>query len=94
MTARKEAAAPARRIREVKLSLSEVGSDSTIEVDGQDVSGLCRAVTVSSKVGEVTAVQLELARIVVSTQASARVEVDASTRDFLLSLGWTPPAGE
>lgn len=82
----------ARKAREVKLSLDEVGRSGSVVVDGQDVSGLTRSVSVVAAVGEPTKVRLGLARVVLSGDLQAQVEVDAPTRDFLLTLGWTPPA--
>lgn len=83
---------PAEVGRPVKVVLAEAGGKgSTVEVDGHDITGLVRAVTVVGRAGDVTVVQLELAQVTVQGDVTGRVEVDASTRDFLLTLGWVAP---
>jgi len=53
---------------EVRLRLTPTGGGSTVQVNGVDVSGLVRAVTVATAVGEPTRVWLEY--------ACMRVDVD------------------
>lgn len=77
--------------RQVKITETETGK-GRVEVDGKDVSGLVRRASVSVEAGAPAVVVLELGRVVVSTEASATVEVDKPTADFLRTLGWTPPA--
>lgn len=79
------------KARQVKVRANERGK-GVVEIDGQDVSGLVRKVTVAAEAGEPTLVVLELGRVVVHTEAKAQVEVDKPTADFLRTLGWTPPA--
>lgn len=81
----------ADKARQVKVRANE-GGKGVVEIDGQDVSGLVRKVTVAAGANEPALVVLELGRVVVHTEASAQVEVDKPTADFLRTLGWTPPA--
>ena len=93
MTTRKPEAPAPRRSRRVDLVLTENGGKgSRVEVDGQDVSALVRGVALASEVGQPTSVELDLRCVTVHVAGEAQVEVDAPTRDLLLTLGWTPPA--
>lgn len=93
MTPRKPEASPPRASRDVRLTLTEAGGKgSSVEVDGRDISALVRGVSLAARAGEITTVQLDLGPVTVHVAGEARVAVSGPTRDFLLTLGWTPPA--
>ncbi len=79
--------------RAVDIDVSQIGQ-GTVMVDGWDATRMCRGLTVSSEVGEIPIVTLDLTPSVVRAQVMAIVAVDEATHEFLVALGWTPPAAQ
>ncbi len=75
--------------RTAKLRLDSAGT-GTVEVNGQRLRGV-RGLTLTSEVGEVPQLTLELLLHDISTIAEARVLIDDATAETLVALGWTPP---
>lgn len=77
--------------KHVKLVLpgNPDGGTASIEVDGEQISGQVRTVTVMAGVGQQTEVALELP--LVEIEGAATVSMTAATRRLLLAYGWTPP---
>lgn len=69
---------------------ADIAGRGAIVVGGMDMSNCVRGFTLSSHVGGVTQLQLELV-LPAKVQAGALVEVDAETHALLVHLGWTPP---
>ncbi|MGN9802067.1 hypothetical protein [Micromonospora sp. L32] len=66
-----------------------------VVLDGNDVSNGVRALQISSAVGEVP--RLELDVVVVEDlrfDGEVRVVIPDATRETLEALGWTPPAAD
>lgn len=76
----------------VKITADAIGQGS-IEVDGQDLKGV-RGFTLSSEVGCVPQITLDLHVYDVSTFAEADILVPANVAATLVKLGWTPPPGQ
>ncbi|MEV2277759.1 hypothetical protein AB0I72_19445 [Nocardiopsis sp. NPDC049922] len=78
-------------IKRLTLNVDHVGRGK-VELDGDDISNVVRAVTVAAEVGQLTEVTLGL-----KLRESAVVDTDAvitvpdETRDALIHLGWMPP---
>lgn len=78
--------------RNVKISVDAVGQ-GRIEVDGQGLEGV-RGFTLTSEVGCVPQITLDLLVYDVSTFAEADILVSSDVAQTLVRLGWTPPPGE
>jgi len=62
---------------------------AVLEVDGTDIAGQVRSVTVTAGVGQLTEVALELPLIEI--EGHARITMTAATRRLLESYGWVAP---
>lgn len=75
----------------IRLTHDVYDGGAVLEVDGRDIAGQVRSVTVTAGVGQKTEVALELA--VFEVDGMATVSMSNATRRLLLAYGWTPPAG-
>lgn len=78
---------------EVKASIGNL-SNSGVEVvlDGKALPGV-RSADVSTAVGYIPTVTVELAAREVIVDGELRVELGSATAEVLEKLGWTPPGG-
>lgn len=78
---------------EVKASIGNL-SNSGVEVvlDGKVLPGV-RSADVSTAVGYIPTVTVELAAREVIVDGELRVELGSATAEALEKLGWTPPGG-
>lgn len=84
----------AGRLRTVELDV-DGPSGGVVKVAGRDVSRLTRGVTITAEVGEPTQVVLDLTPTITRARfAKAQVWLDEETVEFLVDLGWIPPAPE
>lgn len=73
--------------------ITSSGVHHRLTLDGVDVSGGCRHVTLDLEAGDVPELRLELVIPEVRTTAGkVDVIVPDDTRELLKQLGWTPPA--
>lgn len=79
-----------KRLVEIELSPAGVG---TVRIGELQVENYTRAVTVRSRVGELSIVELEIMALGggVRFAGAAYVGLPAGTEDLLIDLGWTPP---
>lgn len=65
-------------------------------VDDHDISKGVRSLTMSLNPGEIPTVELELSLVEIDRLESKQADllIPGSTRDALITLGWTPPAGD
>ena len=75
-----------------EIAVGGTGDTGTVLVDGRDISHFTRRLQLTTGVGEVTRLELELlATKGAAVFAAADVSVDEETAAFLIELGWTPP---
>lgn len=72
-----------------EINVNKLGRGS-LRLDDTDVSKAVQGFTLSSSVGELTKLTLDL---LVHTSAEAEVVVHPATHELLIDLGWTPPGG-
>lgn len=75
---------------------AEIELDRTggrVILDGTDVSGAVRRLTVRAKAGRPSDIELDLSVVDVTRIDSDHAQVlnPPATRDALVTLGWTPP---
>lgn len=70
------------------------GHHGTIKIDGQDVSTAVRRIELAHQAWDLPEIELTLLAVSHAVDAQARVHIDSASRDLLIALGWTPPAGE
>ena len=77
----------------IKIKLGELGFDSTIELDGTDLSHAVRRIDVSAQPGNLTQVTLDLGVVEVQRLDAEKADVliPDDAKDALIALGWTPP---
>lgn len=73
-----------------RISFDERGHDR-VEVDGQDLSGAVRGLTINAGAGHVAQVILDLCISSGEINGEAQVHIPADTAATLVDLGWTPP---
>jgi len=78
--------------RNVKVSVDARGL-GRVEVDGHDLKGV-RGFTLTSEVGCLPQITLDLHVYDVSTFAEADILVPSGVAETLVALGWTPPHGQ
>lgn len=80
------------RLVEIELSSAGIG---TIRIGELQVENYTRAVTVRSRVGELSTVELDIMALGggVRFSGAAYVGLPSHTEDLLADLGWTPPPG-
>lgn len=78
--------------RNVQISVDAVGQGK-IRVDGHDLRGV-RGFTLTSEVGCLPQITLDLHVYDVSTFAEADILVPSDAAETLVKLGWTPPPGQ
>lgn len=76
-------------MRKAFLNLSTHGH-GMIKIDGVDLSHATRGVRLTSQVGSLTELELDLV-VLTEVTADVRVAIPQATRDALTELGWTPP---
>lgn len=76
--------------RTARISLDAIGC-GTVEIDGHDVSHTVRGLTLTSEVGCVPQLVLDLATHTSEIDGQAHVHIPADTAAALVDLGWTPP---
>lgn len=78
----------------IKLGLGRQGWNSTIEVDGHDISAAARAFRLDADVHGIPQLVVDLVVLESSTvSGEATVVIPEATREALIALGWTPPEG-
>ncbi|OUC99330.1 hypothetical protein [Streptosporangium minutum] len=77
--------------RTAKLHLTPGFLGSTVEVDGQKLTGI-RALDLHTAVNELPTITLDLIIREVDVDGEAIVTVPDKTHAALVALGWTPPA--
>jgi hypothetical protein len=71
------------------------GKDDSIIVNGHDITTSVVSVALAVKPGDITQVELGIfADDGLGIETEADIRLTGSTRDALVSLGWTPPADE
>jgi hypothetical protein len=70
-----------------EISVNEIGNGS-LKLDGVDVSKAVRGFELSSRVGQVTTLLIDL---VVAADADGEVALKPDVHELLIDLGWTPP---
>lgn len=73
-----------------EIKLSKAGHGSLV-LDGKELSSAVVGITLSSRPGDGTYLQLDLAALDVVVEADANVTVPEDVRAALVSLGWIPP---
>jgi hypothetical protein len=79
--------------RTAKLHLTPGGYGSTIEIDGQKLTGV-RGIDLSSAINEMPALTLDLIIREVEIDGEVIASVPDKTKATLIKLGWTPPADD
>lgn len=69
------------------------GGRGSIMVDGVDFSPAVNGMEIETKVGHTTQITLFLVESRVEFDGQVTVGIPDRTRDALIALGWTPPAG-
>lgn len=71
---------------------SRTGTGSKVEIDGQDILNGIRGFTVCARVGQITAVEIDMPVLKATTvSGEAYVFLIPETVAALVALGWTPP---
>jgi hypothetical protein len=83
-----------RPVSLVRINANANGTKGSVEIDGNDVSGMTRGFRISAGVGELTVLELELIpRQVFEYEGEAFVRLSGRFEEFLESLGWKRPRG-
>lgn len=76
----------------LRIATTAAGHKTTIEVDGHNVSNMCRGYVLRGSVGEFTTLELDLAVLKpADVEGEARIVLSPEVEQALTSLGWTPP---
>lgn len=76
--------------KHARITLTPGGHGSTIEVDGQRLTGV-RGISIRANVHEIPQLDLDLRMQEAEIDGEVFVSVPDKTRDTLIALGWTPP---
>ena len=75
-----------------EIAVGATGNAGTLVVDGRDISHFTRRLLLTTGVGEVTRLELELLPTKgAAVFADAEVSIGEETAALLVRLGWTPP---
>lgn len=76
---------------DVKIRLTEFGRNSSVVVDGHDVTNNVNWVSLRAQATGMPRVELGLVVGSVDAELRGRVELSDPTKAALMALGWTPP---
>ena len=75
-----------------KLTVTPLGKNEHVEVNGVDVAPGCRGYTLRAEVGEMPTLTLDLPLLEgAEVDGDVQVLIPEATRQTLIALGWTPP---
>jgi hypothetical protein len=81
--------------RKVEISITNGSVGGSLAVGGMDLANEVTGFSLSFRAGEGAALVIDMIPgEVAAMTGDADVRVDESTRDVLVALGWTPPAGD
>jgi hypothetical protein len=81
-------------LRQLKMTCaSGIAQQSTVELDGDDITHGLRSVVLRLNAGDLVTAELELIYLDAEFEGQAKVILPEETQALLKRLGWTPPAG-
>jgi len=78
--------------RTARLHLSPFPSESRIEVDGRELSGVTD-VRIYAGLNGAPTLELDLVAYEIEVDGELQTTITTPARETLIALGWTPPAG-
>lgn len=79
----------------VVIKLATKGRPGSVVIDGMDLANYVTALNLDrTEDGQVRLVLSLVAGTLTADVGGAQVSVDSKSREALLALGWTPPAGD